>query len=515
MTTIQSPYKPADEQKLMADLWSVAIKDDPLAFVMFTFPWGKPNTPLEKFKGPRTWQQDELLAIKEHIQNNKERMDLGLAPKMYQSAIASGRGIGKSSFVAWINLWMMSTRLGATCINTANTEAQLKSRTWAELGKWHTLSINSHWFERTALSLRPWPWFESALKTQLKVDTGYYYAQAQLWSEENPDAFAGAHNMAGLLLIYDEASGIPENIWTVSEGFFTEPILDRYWLTFSNPRRNTGAFYECFNKFRDYWKHKNIDSRTVEGTDKDKLNEIVTKHGEDSDAARIEVKGQFPRQGDTQFISRDLVENACFRDLVADEGAPLIMGVDPARYGNDKTVIRFRQGRNGRVVKPIKMKGADNMLVANTCADLINKFSPDAVCIDAGNGTGIIDRLRELGFTVHEVWFGSSAEDEEWANKRTELWARVRDWLGGACIDEDTDLKDDLVGPNYKFQGKSDKLMLESKEEMKRRGIPSPDDADALACTFAVSPPRRDLKGSKYSRKNRVAKDVDYRIFGG
>src|SRR5688572_24617527 len=122
-----SPYKVADEQQLMKSLWSPTIADDPEAFVLFAFPWGKPNTPLEKFQGPRTWQRDELQAIAQHIKDNRHRQFLGAEPLVYQSATASGRGVGKSSLTAWLNLWMMSTRLGSTCVNTANTEAQLKS----------------------------------------------------------------------------------------------------------------------------------------------------------------------------------------------------------------------------------------------------------------------------------------------------------------------------------------------------------------------------------------------------
>lgn len=499
----------------MTEIWDPQIADDPEAFVLFAFPWGKAGTPLENFKGPRTWQRDELQAITDHIRQNNLRIKNGKDPIMYQSATASGRGIGKSALVSWLNCWFMSCVLGGTNITTANTEQQLKSRTWAELGKWHTLLINSHWFEKSALHLRPADWFKTALEKQLKIDTGYYYAQAQLWSEENPDAFAGVHNHNGVLLMFDEGSGIPAPIWKVSEGFFTEPIPHRYWFCFSNPRRNTGHFFECFHRYREYWKRRNIDSRHVEGTDKAVYAKIIKAYGEDSDEARVEVKGQFPRQGDKQFISREVIEKARTRELFKDPHAALIMGVDPARYGDDKTVIRFRQGRDGRSIPPIKLKGKDNMEVANECAWWIQKADPDAVCIDAGNGTGIIDRLREMGYKVHEVWFGSKAEDGQWANKRTELWGRVRDWLGGGCIDDDQDLLDDLAGPEYKFQGHSDRLMLQTKEEMKKNGLASPDDADALACTFAVRVARRDFRTARNNpMRQKVARDVDYNIFG-
>jgi len=514
-TKKQSPYSADEEQSLMTELWDPQVSENLVNFVKFAFPWGKAGTPLEGHKEPRKWQIKELEDITEHIAHCKYLIAQGKSPQVYKSATASGRGIGKSALVSWLNFWTMTCNLGASAITTANTEQQLKSRTWAELGKWHTLAINSHWFDRSALSLRPQQWFEDALKTQLKIDTGYYYAQAQLWSEDNPDAFAGVHNMNGVTLVYDEGSGIPESIWSVSEGFFTEPVLHRYWFCFSNPRRNTGAFFECFHKHRSFWKTKNIDSRTVEGTDKAVYESIIRKYGEDSDEARIEVKGEFPRQGDNQFIGRDVVQAAQERELFTDEHAGLIMGVDPARFGADSTVIFFRRGRDARSMPPIELKGKDNMQVANICADWINKLNPDAVCIDAGNGTGVIDRLREMGFKVHEVWFGSSAESEEWANKRTEMWGRMREWLGGGCLPDLRQLGDDLVGPEYKFRGTSDKLMLEPKEQMKKRGLSSPDFADALACTFSIKVARKDRSASRGAKRQRIASGVDYDPFGG
>lgn len=514
MARTASPYNAEDEKRLMTEVWDPEIAENPLKFVKFIFPWGVEGTPLQSFKEPRKWQMEELEAITDHIKANKEAIKQNQLPKIYRSATASGRGVGKSALTSWLNWWNMSCNLGATSITTANTEPQLKSRTWAELGKWHTLAINGHWFDRTALSLKPVHWFDEALKNQMKIDTGYYYAQAQLWSEENPDAFAGVHNHNGIMVIFDEASGIPKPIWTVTEGFYTEPILHRYFFCFSNPRRNEGEFYECFHKSRNYYKRRNLDSRTVEGTDHDMLNQIIEKHGEDSDEARIEVKGEFPRQGDKQFISREIVDGAIDREVLEDKYAALMMGIDVARYGDDATVFYFRRGRDARSIKPVKLKGKDNMEVAREAAYYIDLYNPDAICVDAGNGTGVIDRLRELGYKVHEVWFGSKSGKEEWADHRTEMWADMREWLRGGCIPADEELIDDLVGPQYEFN-KTDKIKLESKEKMKKRGLASPDSGDALACTFSIKVARTDLKTARFGKKNlKRARDVDYDIFG-
>lgn len=265
---------------------------------------------------------------------------------MFRQAVASGRGIGKSALVSWLILWMLSTRLGSTTIVTANTEQQLRSRTWAELGKWLTLAINSHWFAKTATTIRPAPWFDEALRKDLKIDTGYYYAQAQLWSEESPDAFAGVHSNYGILLIMDEASGIPGSIYSVSEGFFTEPTPDRFWFAFSNPRRNSGPFYESFHSAKSYWNTEQIDSRTVEGTDKELFNKMLEQYGEESSVARVEVMGEFPRFDDDTVIGMDLIRSAIDRDVALTGSEPIVWGLDVARQGSDQSALCIRQGNH-------------------------------------------------------------------------------------------------------------------------------------------------------------------------
>ncbi len=119
-------YGAEQEKELMTELWSMNIKDSPLNFVKYVFPRGMKDTPLEHFKGPRKWQEKILREISIHIQRNQSISN----PEMFRLAVASGRGIGKSALVSWLILWMLSTRLGSTIIVTANTESQLRSRTW-------------------------------------------------------------------------------------------------------------------------------------------------------------------------------------------------------------------------------------------------------------------------------------------------------------------------------------------------------------------------------------------------
>lgn len=502
-----------NEQQLIENL--LQYKYDPLGFALYAFPWGVKGTPLAQIDGPRTWQRGEFERIGEHLMLDRQKAQIGLPPSPIYLSISSGRGIGKSAWLSMLDMWVMSCWLGATTIVTANTEKQLVSRTMAELGKWHTMSINSHWFDKSSTALRPTKWFGELLQSQLKMDTQYYYVDAQSWSEENPDAFAGAHSQIGMMVQFDEASGIPDPIWQVTEGFFTDLAPLRLWLAISNPRRNTGRFFETFHKDRAFWSTRYVDSRTVEGVDGGVYQRIADKYGEDHDVTRVEVKGQFPRTGSNQFIGRDTAEAAATREITEDSGAPLLMGVDVARFGDDESVIRWRRGRDARILPASKFKGMDTMELAATVAALIDKHNPDAVFVDGGGvGGGVVDRLKQLGYRVIEVQSGEKADDsDKYLNKRGEMWGEMREWMSHGCIDNDDSLIDDLTGPEYSIHLKG-QIKLETKDSMKKRGLASPDDADALALTFAVPIARRDINLT--TRLGRMAGRVaqsDYDIF--
>lgn len=474
-------YSPEDEQILMSQLWSPQLADDPESFVLFCFPWGVENTPLAKFKGPRKWQREILREIRDHLKANRGVLDMDAL----RAAVSSGRGIGKSALVSWLIIWMLSTRIGSSVIVSANSENQLRTVTWGELTKWSTMSINSHWWEVSATKLVPAAWLTELVERDLKKGTRYWAAEGKLWSEENPDSYAGVHNHDGMMVIFDEASGIPDGIWSVAAGFFTEKILDRYWFAFSNPRRNTGYFYEAVEgSKRDFWKSKIIDARTVEGTDQSVYNQIIAEYGEDSIQARVEVYGEFPAAGEDQFISPVTVEDAFKREKYKDATAPVVVGVDPARGGMDSTVIVVRQGRDIVAIK--RFKGDDTMTTVGNVIDAIEEYKPALTVIDEGGlGYGILDRLTEQRYKVRGVNFGWKAKNPVmWQNKRSEMWGSMRDWLKTAAISRDRQLKADLIGPMRKFNS-SGAIMLESKKEMKARGLASPDAADALAVTFA------------------------------
>lgn len=482
-------YSAEDEQELMARLWAPAIKDNPLAFVMFAFPWGQPGTPLEHFTGPRKWQREVLSDIAIHIKNNQGRLDFDTL----RHAVSSGRGIGKSALVSWITIWMLSTRIGSTTIISANSESQLRSVTWAEITKWLAMSLNSHWFEVSATRLMPAKWITELVERDLKKGTRYWGVEGRLWSAENPDAYAGVHNFDGVLVIFDEASGIDDSIWAVTSGFFTENTPNRFWMAFSNPRRNTGYFYECFNSKREFWTTKVVDARTVEGTDKQVYQQIIDEYGPESSQAHVEVYGQFPSEGDDQFISANLVDDAMKRPAYKDLSAPIVIGVDPARFGADATVIVVRQGRD--IVSIRRHRGDDTMTVVGHVIDVIEEYKPTLVVIDEGGlGAGIVDRLKEQRYKVKGINFGNKSKNPVmYGNKRAEMWGAMKDWLKTASIPLDRFLKTDLISPMMKPDSKGT-IFLESKKDMKARGLASPDAADAICVTFAFPVAHREAR---------------------
>lgn len=482
-------YSAEDEQELMARLWAPAIKDNPLAFVMFAFPWGQPGTPLEHFSGPRKWQREVLQDMANHIKQNQGKLDFDTL----RHAVSSGRGIGKSALVSWITIWMLSTRIGSTTIISANSESQLRSVTWAEITKWLAMSLNSHWFEVSATRLMPAKWLTELVERDLKKGTRYWGVEGRLWSAENPDAYAGVHNFDGVLVIFDEASGIDDSIWAVTSGFFTENTPNRFWMAFSNPRRNTGYFYECFNSKREFWTTKVVDARTVEGTDKQVYQQIIDEYGPESSQAHVEVYGQFPSEGDDQFISANLVDDAMKRPAYKDASAPIVIGVDPARFGADATVIAIRQGRD--IIGIRRHRGDDTMTVVGHVIDAIEEYRPTLVVIDEGGlGAGIVDRLKEQRYKIKGINFGSKSKNPiMYGNKRAEMWGAMKDWLKTASIPLDRFLKTDLISPMMKPDSKGT-IFLESKKDMKARGLASPDAADAICVTFAFPVAHREAR---------------------
>lgn len=465
---------PSSEAQLIEVL--KRCRRDPLQFVRFVFPWGTGE--LAGYSGPDIWQTEVLSLIRD-----------GLSPDhAVRMAVASGHGVGKSALISWIILWSLATMVDTRGVVTANTLNQLSGKTWAELAKWHRLCLCGYWFTLTKTAVYS---ADAAHELTWRFD-------AVPWSENKPEAFAGLHNQGRrVVVLMDEASTIGDVIFETTEGALTDANTERLFIAFGNPTRNTGRFKECFGRFRHRWLTKQVDSRTSAVSNKEQVAEWIKDYGEDSDFVRVRVKGVFPRAGSMQFISSEMVETAASREAVHDSNDPRVMGVDVARFGDDATVIKVRIGRDARSIPAIKLRGVDTMAVAARVIEEAERHQVDAIFVDGGGvGGGVVDRLRYLRAPVIEVQFGGKADRTlatqdgaiVYANKRAEMWGAMRDWLQGGAIENDPELLADLTGVEYGFvlrEGR-DAIQLERKEDMKKRGLASPDAADALALTFAA-----------------------------
>jgi hypothetical protein len=208
----------------------------------------------------------------------------------------------------------------------------------------------------------------------------------------------------------------------------------------------------------------------------------------------VEVYGQFPSEGDDQFIPVSLVDEAMKRTKHKDDSAPITIGVDPARFGSDSTVIAVRQGRD--IVEIKRYKGDDTMTVVGHVIEAIEQYQPAMVCVDEGGlGAGVVDRLKEQRYKIKGVNFGNKAKNPiMYGNKRAEMWGNMKEWLKTASIPSDKYLKSDLISPLMKPDSKGS-IFLESKKDMKARGLASPDAADAICLTFAYPVAHRESKG--------------------
>lgn len=497
------PTKDSPELQLAHDI--AGFTHDPLGHALYAYPWGE--GPLAGIAGPRKWQREVLEEIGAHLRNPETRF------QPCRIGRASGHGIGKSALIAMIIKWALDTCVDTRIVTTANTESQLLTKTSPEIAKWSNLSITADWFKATA----------TALISTVKGHEKAWRADLVTWSTNNTEAFAGLHNQGNrIVIIFDEASGIDAKVWEVALGALTDENTEIIFLAFGNPTLNTGTFREIFGKLRSLWKTKQIDSRTVEGTNKAYLDELVATYGEDSDIVKVRVRGQFPSASSMQFIAKDVVDAARKRDIPAGlSNDPVIFGVDCARFGDDHSTLAIRCGRDARSRPWKRWYHMDAMTLAGDIALQAALWKPDAIFVDAGNiGAAVIDRLRQLlpDVLIVEVWFGSTrVREANWvgdsrirvANKRAEMWTNMRHWLGGGAVPDEQAIEDDLVGPEYSFDGEQ-AVMLEKKEHMKKRGLASPDDGDALATTFAEPVMPRQLPSYLDPTRYRDQRDEDY-----
>ncbi|MEK9725183.1 MAG: hypothetical protein VW405_17105, partial [Rhodospirillaceae bacterium] len=481
---------------------------DPLGYVMFNFPWSTDTEiqvvelqgkwakrfPACKY-GPDVWACESLDRLGKEVRDRGFDGKHAVSP--IQFAISSGHGIGKSAMTAWLTMWIMDTRPFCKGTVTANTAEQLISKTWAELGKWHSRALTSKFYDYNATR------GNMVLQRVGFKDKGSWVVRGQTCREENSEAFAGQHAVNSTsFYIFDEASAVPDEIYRVREGGLTdgEPMT----FDFGNPTRNTGRFYEeCEGQLARRYIRRKIDSRSAQITNKDQINRWIEDFGIDSDFVRVRVLGEFPKAGALQFISTEDVIAASERELpAAGPAAPLMIGVDVARFGDDESVIYPRLGMDARTFEPRRFRGLDTVQLTGQIIKTVKYFEGlgkrcSGLFVDAGGvGGGVVDQLRSLGYSPISVQFGSRPTDVgTYRYKGDEMWGRLREALHhrlaipSLMTEAGRDLKDQLTQREYGYTVAGNKINLESKADMKSRlghSVGSPDLADALACSFAT-----------------------------
>jgi len=499
--------------------------DDPLGYVMFNWPWDSepeiqmvPLAPQyrERFNsewGPDVWACEFLDELGAEI---RKRAFDGRAPvDPIRFTTASGHGIGKTTLSAFLIKFVMDTRPYCRGTVTAGTDVQLRTKTWAEVGKWHRLSLTRNWCVYTA--------GRGAMAIRRKGLENEWFIVAQTCREENSEAFQGQHAVNSTsFYLFDEASVVPKRIYEARDGGLTdgEPMV----FDFGNPTRNSGMFYEnCVGANKHRYIVRSIDSRDVAITSKPDIADKLADHGEDSDYFRVRVRGVFPRASTIQFIGSDLVIQAMQRPVYNEPHAPLILGVDVARFGDNETVIWARKGMDARSFEPRRYTGLDTTQVTGRVIEMVRMFEDlqqtvAAIFVDGtGLGAGVVDQLRHLGYNPFDVSSGTRPTNmNTYRLKGDELWGNLRDALIKGLVLPTRDssvgaaLYDQLTQREYGYTSVGNKIFLESKKDMEKRGVSSPDLADALALTFGMDVAPTNLQPDMFqSHGQKVLTDYD------
>lgn len=439
----------------------VGSRDDPYLFVTGVLgvlpvgadnPSGEPQ--LEK------WQHDALALI-----GANDRV-----------SIRSGHGVGKTAFICWLILWFVLTRLDCKVPVAANTQNQLRDVVWPEIKKW---------WRRLPEPLQKQVDVQ-AERVVLKADPEASFAVARTASKDNTEALAGFHAL-WLLFLLEEASGIPDIVIEVAMGALSSKGAKA--VAIGNPTKASGFFFDTHHKLRDSWKTLVVSSEDVPRA-RGHIADIISMYGKGSNKYRVRVQGEFPSADDETVIPLELVEGARNRDIATTKFVP-VWGVDIARHGDDRCALAKRRGNT--LTEPVTWwSGVDLTVSAGKIRrmweDCLVDDRPSEILIDSiGLGAGVLDMLREQGLPVRGVNVGETpSADDQYARLRDELWFKGRAWFHGrdVKIPADEALIAELTAPTYDFTSNG-KIVVEPKKEMKKRGLRSPDLADAFLLTFA------------------------------
>lgn len=392
-------------------------------------------------------------------------------------SVRSGHGVGKSTVASWAMLWYFLTRYPVKVVVTAPTSAQLFDALFAELKRWTD-------------KLPP------MLKELLEVQTeriihkkapAESFISARTSRAETPEALQGVHS-DHVMLVADEASGVPEKVFEAAAGSMSGH--NAVTLLLGNPVRSSGLFFDTHHRLKHDWKTFRISCVDSPRVAADYIRDIAARYGEDSNAYRVRVLGEFPRADDDTLIPMELLEMAKVREVAEVPDATIVWGLDVARFGDDSSALVERRGNYAEVIR--EWRNLDTMQLSGAVFHEFDQRPPDRrpveVLVDSiGIGAGVADRLRELKLPAVGVNVGEAPSLAGKAlNLRAELWAKAKSWLQALdCrISDNERLISGLAGCRYFFTSNG-KLQIESKADMKRRGLPSPDVADAFVLTFA------------------------------
>lgn len=400
-------------------------------------------------------------------------------------AVRSGHGNGKSGAEAVLILHYMSTRGPRVKIPcTAPTKHQLYDVLWSELAKWHQeMSRNS----AGALFASMFQWTKERFFHRDEEHKEQWFAAARTATKEKPEGLQGFHS-DNVLKIVDESSGVDDASHETLDG--ATGLYETKEFHGGNPTRNQGAFFDMWHKSKGIYRTFTWSCLDSPLAPKKFIEKIVARYGKDSQVYMIRVLGRhFLGEGDS-YIPYHLAYEATYRDVPLDKTAPIVMGVDVARFGDDETVVAVRQGD---VFFPLhRFSKKSTMETVGFVRLLAKKFKPAQIFVDEiGLGAGVYDRLEELGYPVTGINVAEAPATEhadEFVRLRDELWGLARMALEARRIrfhdNDDLDLVSEYTTPKFKLTSDG-KTKIESKEEMKRRGKASPNGADACNLTFA------------------------------
>jgi phage terminase large subunit len=434
-----------------------------------------------------TWQQETILRA--------------VAPDASKVSVRSGHGVGKSSTLATVVWWFLETVDFAKIPCTGPSSHQLRDVLWSELSKWR----RSADAVSEARGDHPRVWLsklfeQTAERVYDRGASDEWFAVSRVSSKERPEALSGFHGAPGaLLFILEEASGILEQTFETAEGALSSQ--GARVLMVGNPTRNTGTFAASHKQHRGEYTALHFRSQDSPLVDPAYRPRLVRKFGEESNVVRVRADGEFPRADNDTLIPLELTELALQRDPMPGIG-PRRLGVDVARFGDDRTVLLLR---HGPVIEQIAIHSKqDTMVTVGHVVQASQTWKADEIYVDLiGVGAGVYDRLRELAsektlsIPVYGVNVAESAPDRREAEEdaqaktmRDHLWLLMWRWLrvDAPVFAADREACEDLAGELSTVRYAPDsngRLIIESKDAMKARHLRSPDLADALALTFA------------------------------